>query len=228
MQDFFLPARGDVQLVPIWPSNGPPSSSSHAGVANPDDMLLDYVNNTLYVNKGTSQVPSWVVASAATHVSLPLLAFRNADGTSMTAAAAAGKFGIAITLGTSEHLISEAANSNTKTDSAIVEFVLPPSYVAGNPVNVTAHCNYTLGSGTVGTHTLAALAYLNGADGTQGSTLIATSAQTVPAADAAVSFVITGATLLPGSRITVELTLVIQDTGGSNITAQVNSVAISF
>lgn len=157
---------------------------------------------------------------------LPFFNFKNSDGTTLAASAAAGKFGLSFTAGTSEFLLSEAANSNTKTDVAAVEFVLPANYIAGQDVTVTAHTRYTLGSGTVGTHTLAAATYLNAAAGTQGATLIATAAQTVPATDGAVSFVITGTTLSPGSRLTMTLTLVIQDTGGSNITAQVNSVTI--
>ncbi len=159
--------------------------------------------------------------------SMSFLAAKNSDGTTLAASAAAGKFGLAITLGTSEVLLSEAANSNTKTDIAIWEVVLPPGYVAGTNITVTANCNYTLGSGTVGTHTLAMAAYLVAAAGTQGSTLIATAAQTVPASAGNVTFTITGTTLLPGSRLMLAATLVIQDTGGSNITAQINSVALS-
>lgn len=192
-------------LVPIVPGGQPTAQQQFATVA--------------MMRAGTSD---GIVASA-----LPLLSFKNGDGTTIAASAGAGVFGIAISAGTSEHLISEAANSNTKTDAATYEYVLPPSYVAGTDVTVTANCQYTLGSGTVGTHTLAAAAYLTAADGTAGSTLIATSAQTVPAAAGNVSFTITGTSLVPGSRLLLKFTLVIQDTGASNITAQINSVTLS-
>lgn len=158
---------------------------------------------------------------------LRLLDFKNNDGTTLAAAAAAGKFGLTSTPGTVEQLLTEAANSNTKTDIAQAEFVLPPSYTAGQNITVTANCDYTLGAGTVGTHTLAAAAYLTANDGTQGTTLIATAAQTVPAAAGDVTFTITGTTLAPGSRLMLTFTLVIEDSGGSNITAHVNSVRIS-
>lgn len=158
---------------------------------------------------------------------LPLIGFKNADGTTLAASASSGKFGISITAGTSMVLLSEAANSNTKTDTAGVEIVLPASYVAGQNVTVTASTQYTLGSGTVGTHTLAGAAYLTADNGTQGSTLIATSAQSVPSAAGNVTFTITGTSLVPGSRLWLTFTLVIQDTGGSNITAQVNSIKLS-
>lgn len=153
--------------------------------------------------------------------------FKNSDGTTLAASAASGKFGLSLTAGTSEYLVSEAANSSTKTDVALAEFVLPATYNAGTNVTVTVNCNYVLGSGTVGTHTLAAAAYLNTAAGTQGSNLIATTAQTVPSSAGTVMFTITGTSLVPGSRLTLTLTGVIQDTAGSNITSQINSVSLS-
>lgn len=156
-----------------------------------------------------------------------LLDFKNANGTTLSATAGAGVFGIAITAGTSEWLVSEAANSNTKTDTASFEYILPASYVAGQNITLTANTQYNVGSGTVGTHTVAAAAYLTSAAGTQGSSLIATSAQTVPAAAGNVAFTITGTTLTPGSRLFLTFTLVISESAGSNITAQLNSVTPS-
>lgn len=158
---------------------------------------------------------------------LPFVNFKYVDGTTLAVAAAAGKFGLTYTPGTGEFLITEAANTNTKTDSVAIDWVIPSTYVSATNLTVTAHCNYTVGGGVVGTHTLAAAAYLNTTAGAQGSTLIATAAQTVPASDGAVTFTITGATLTPGALLTLTFTLVIQDTGGSNITARLNSVVIS-
>jgi hypothetical protein len=158
---------------------------------------------------------------------LPFVNFKNVDGTTLVAAASAGKFGLTYTPGTGEFLVTEAANSNTKTDVAAIDWVVPSTYVSGTDLTITAHCNYILGGGTVGTHTLAAAAYLNTTAGAQGSTLIATAAQTVPASDGAVTFTITGATLTPGALLTLTFTLVIQDTAASNITARLNSVVIS-
>lgn len=158
---------------------------------------------------------------------LPLIHGKNSDGTTLSASASSGKFGITLTAGTSEKLTTEAANSNTKTDVVVWEMVLPAGYIAGTDITVTANCNYTLGAGTVGTHTLAMAAYLCADAGTQGSTIIATAAQTVPAAAGEVTFTITGTTLTPGARLMLAGTLVIQDTGGSNITATINSVRLS-
>lgn len=167
--------------------------------------------------------------SSASGVSsrLRLLEGFNSDGGVLAAAASSGKFGITVTAGTTMSLVTEAANSNTKTDIVQYEYIIPSSYVAATNLTVTANTGYTLGSGTVGTHTLAAAAYLTATDGTQGATLIATAAQTVAAANGDVTFTITGATLTAGNHLLLKLTLVIQDTAGSNITANLNSVRIS-
>lgn len=158
---------------------------------------------------------------------LRLLDFKNNDGTTLAVSASSGKFGLTSTPGTSEWLVTEAANSNTKTDISQTEIILPASYVSASNVTVTCSTQYIVGAGTVGTHTLAAAAYLTAAAGTQGTTLIATAAQSVPAAVGNVAFTITGATLVPGSRLMLTFTLVIQDTGSSNITAQLNSCTLS-
>lgn len=165
-------------------------------------------------------------ASGLPGTTLPLTNFKTGAGIGMTASAGAGVFGVAITAGTSEDLIGEAALSNTKTDTAAFEYVLPPSYVAGQNITVTVNCNYNLGSGTIGTHTLTGNAYLTTSAGVQGSSLIATAAQTVPSAAGTVNFTITGTSLVPGSRLWITLAMAIQDTGGSNITGQINSVLL--
>lgn len=158
---------------------------------------------------------------------LRMLEFKNNDGTTLSVSASSGKFGLTSTPGTVLQLLTEAANSNTKTDIAQIEYIVSGTYVAGTNITVTANTDYTLGSGTVGTHTLAAAAYLTANAGTQGATLIATAAQTVPATAGDVTFTITGATLTPGAHLLLTFTLVIQDSGGSNITAHLNSVRLS-
>lgn len=210
----FDSSRGDVTTIDGMIIGGT------TPVAGTFTTLKNAVGGT-FISTGATPAANGLIETA-----LPFFGFKNSDGTTLAATASAGKFGLSLTAGTSEFLLSEAANSNTKTDIAAIEQVLPANYVAGQNVTITAHTRYTLGGGTVGTHTLAAAAYLNAADGTQGATLIATAAQTVPTTDGAVAFTITGTTLLPGSRLTLTFTLVIQDTGASNITAQINSVTI--
>jgi hypothetical protein len=157
---------------------------------------------------------------------LRFIDFKNTDGTTLSATASAGKFGLAITAGTSEVLNGEAATGNTKTDAAAYEFVLPANYHAGSNLTLTIYAKYS-GSGTAGTKTVAAAAYLTAVDGTQGSTLIATSAQTATTSNAAYAFTVTGTTLVPGSRLLITVTSVMQETGGSSsLTLAVNSGTI--
>ena len=199
---------------------------------NPGTDLIQVIPGG-YATAQSVYAPVWMVrgGTSSTTGIFPaqqkLIEFKNSDGTTLAASASAGKFGLSITAGTSMYLLSEAANSNTKTDVAGYEYVVPSSYIPGSNITVTVNCNYTLGSGTVGTHTLAAAAYLTTSAGVQGSTLIATAAQTVPATAGTVTFTITGGTLVAGSRLWLTFTGVIQDTGGSNITAQINSVTFS-
>jgi hypothetical protein len=168
-----------------------------------------------------------VAATGIYPTAVPLHLGRNSDGSALAAAAASGKFGQTITLGTSDFLITEAANSSTKTDTVLFDVVLPASYVAGQNITITANVQYVLGSGTIGTHTVTFHAYRTAKDGTQGADLVATGAVSVPATATDVTSVITGTTLLPGDRLALTAVMVIQDSGGSNITGQLNSVRLS-
>ncbi len=59
---FFVPAIGDVLLVPTWPSAGAPTSGASgtfAGIAEPGDMLIDTTTGNVYSNGGTSASPTW-------------------------------------------------------------------------------------------------------------------------------------------------------------------------
>lgn len=157
---------------------------------------------------------------------LPMLGWKNAAGTNLAAAASAGEFGMTITLGTGSYLIGEAANTNTKTDDAIAEFVLPPTYIAGQNLTVTVNAQIA-GAGTPGTKTVQIKAYRVASNGTQGSNIGPGSASAITAGGADVPFTITGTTLNPGDRVMLELEVVLQETGGTNINAQVNSVRVS-
>lgn len=158
---------------------------------------------------------------------VPLTRFRNTDGSTLAAAAAAGKFGQSITLGTSQYMVGEAAQGNTKTDDAIVEYTLPPWYKAGTNLTVTAYVKLT-GTGTAGTKTAQILAYRNATTGLQGADIGPGSTTAITAAGADISATITGTTLAPGDKITFELEIVLQETGASNsLTAQVGSFRVT-
>jgi len=156
---------------------------------------------------------------------IKLADFKNADGSALAAAAAAGKFGQSITLGTSAFLVSESANNNTKTDDAIFEYVLPAWYKAGQNITVTTNCSIT-GAGTLSTKTVQVKAYRAANDGTEGANL-GPAAQAMTAAGADVAHTITGTTLNPGDKVTFELETVLTETASSGMVANINSVRIS-
>ena len=164
-------------------------------------------------------------ANGLTATPLRFSEFKNTDGSALAASAASGKFGQSITLGTSQFMVSEAANNNTKTDDAICEYVLPPNYVAGQNITVTVNASIT-GSGTLSTKTANIKAYLNANNGTQGSNL-GPGASAITAAGADIAFVIAGSGLAPGNKLTFELETVLTETASSNMVANINSVRVS-
>jgi hypothetical protein len=160
--------------------------------------------------------------------SLKLLDFRNADGSALAAAAAAGKFGAAITLGTSFALVGEVSNNNTKTDDALIEYTLPPNYVAGSNVTVTVNVSIsTAGAPTYATKTVQVKAYLVAPAGTMGADIGPGAASAITVAGADVPFVVTGTTLVPGNKLLFELEGILHDTGAVACNIQVSSFRVS-
>ncbi len=189
------------------------------------------VNNDLrdLINDGGRVIDSTAVpgVNGLFVTQLPLISGKNSDGTTLAASAASTKFGLTLSAGTSEVLLSEAANSNTKTDVVVFEHQLPRNYIAGTNITLTVNALFTIGGGTSATHTIGAAAYKCANAGTQGTTLIATAAATLTASAVDYNFVITGTTLNPLDRIMLSVTAIILDSGGSNVTGTVNSVRLS-
>lgn len=72
---FFVPAVGDVQLVPVWPHAGVPvngTSGTFAGLAQPGDLLADTTNKVLYQNTNTLASPTWSSAGIGTSASVAI------------------------------------------------------------------------------------------------------------------------------------------------------------
>lgn len=152
-----------------------------------------------------------------------MLDARNIDGSVVAAAASSGKFGVAVTLGTSMVIVSEAANNATKTDSLMFDITLPASFPAGHTPSIIVNQNHVIGSGTLSTHTVAAHLYGQNDDGTQTADLVSTSAQNTTAAAGDLTFA-TSAGLQPGQRVVLELVMVLTETASSNVTGHINSV----
>lgn len=174
---------------------------------------------------GLSNIGGVIMGTTAQNVSLS--SGKNADGTVLTASASSGKFGVAVTLGTSLGLVGEAATGATKTDDAIFEVAVPPLFNnnAGEGLTITVNANFT-GSGTNNASTIQAKAYRTANDGTQGANL-GPAAKAITGTAADYTFSIPGATLNPGDRLVIEVEAVTIESGGSSsITTKVNSVRV--
>lgn len=167
-------------------------------------------NATFQLTGGTQSATTGLIPTP-----LSMTGMRTAAGLMMTASASGTNFGLTYTPGTTAILIGTATSSSTTGDTAAIDIVLPPNYIAGTNITLTAGCYYTNTSSTASVHTMAAAAYLNTNAGLQGSTLIATGAQTCPITTSALqTFTITGATLVPGSLLTLTFTAAVTNGAG--------------
>ncbi len=174
---------------------------------------------TLATSQGPVLATGGTVSATTGLIATPisLLHMRTAAGLAMTASASGTNFGLTYTPGTTAVLIGTATASNSTSDVAAVDFVLPPNYIAGADITLKVGCYYTNSSSTATVKTMAAAAYLNTAAGLQGSTLIATAAQVCPITTSAQqSFTITGTTLVPGSLLTLTFSAAVTNGGGAS------------
>ena len=148
-------------------------------------------------------------------------------GVPVTAAAQANIFGITFTPGTSEYLLSEAANNDTKTDVGCFEKVMSDTYVAASNFNIIVNANYVIGGGTLSASSIAVAVYLGADAGTSGASIETTAAQTFTGSAADYTFAVTGTTVHPGDRIIIKITMVLTETASSNVTGHVNSVRLT-
>ncbi len=169
-------------------------------------------NATFQLTGGTQSATTGLISTT-----MPMTGMRTAAGLMMTASASGTNFGLTYTPGTTAILVGTATSSSSTADVAALDFVLPPNYIAGTNITLSVGCYYTNASSTASVHTMAAAAYLNTAAGLQGSTLIATGAQTCPITTSALqTFTITGATLVPGSYLTLTFSAAVTNGAGAS------------
>jgi hypothetical protein len=149
-------------------------------------------------------------------------------GTSIAGAAAAGTFGKTITPGTASYLVSLPALSATITSTFQIYDNFSFTYVQGTPFSLAVNANYVLGSGTIGVHTLNANLYILNDNGSMSADLIGVAAKnlSIGTNGNGTDIVFAGlsnALVTPGCRYLLQVQTVHQDTGGSNIYANVNS-----
>lgn len=176
---------------------------------------------------GISIATTFVASNSSNQRQVKLSDVKTVAGVPVTAAAQANIFGITFTPGTAEYLLSEAANSNTKTDVGCFEVVLPDSYVAGTAFGVTINAHFVIGAGTLSVKTLGLNVYRQANDDTSGVDLNGTAAPTITGTAADYAYVIAGTSCLPGDRLILKLTMTLTETGASNVTGRVNSVRLT-
>jgi len=204
---------------------GSDSSTTFTAPNNP-------VSIWVYGHAGTTGfvLDTWAVKPVASGIAptsnLALTSARNADGSVITASAAAATFGVSNTAGTSTYLIAANALSATITSTVIWEYQPGSGYFSGRDITVTVSAYYS-GSGTAGTKTLTLTAYkISDATGAHGANL-ASAAATLTNAAVDNTFTITGTTISPTDRIELRLVAVLQETAGTAINTRINSIRVS-
>lgn len=155
-------------------------------------------------------------------------AMRNNDGTVMDATGGAGKFSISLVIGTSQTLLGEAAQNNTKTDNATTEIIIGGSYIAAQNLTLTLNAKHVEAGGTTLTNTVNAHLYRYADDGSQGADLISHAALAITGSNADYAFTVTGATLNPGDRVLLQIVSIATEGGNTGTTKnQINSIRLS-
>jgi hypothetical protein len=150
---------------------------------------------------------------------MPLLG--SATGASLLGAETAGSFNYAI--GTNQFFLNgEVTQNETETSVGNAIVYLPSDYKSGGTLTVAVVTDI-VGSGSLGACTIDVEAFkISKTDGSVGSDLVTTAAQTVNATVAEDTFVITPTGLVAGDALQVQLTsVVIEDMNSNTLTAAV-------
>jgi hypothetical protein len=165
-----------------------------------------------------------------TGTTLPLSHALAPTGIPMTASSGSGFFGMNVTAGTAVNLKGEAANNSTTTDVFLYEYVLPGNFNTGSNINVNVNINYNLSASAVlSVSNVSCAVYVTNANGSQGASIVTagTATQAFTATAANYTFVCTGTTLAPSTRLMLKVTAVLTETASHNAIAYVNSLSVS-
>jgi hypothetical protein len=209
---------------------GGPLVTTGAGTATLAFPTASRTQTFIDYGAGATVLETAGTVSATTGLSatpLSMTCMRTAAGLMMTGSASGTNYGLTYTPGTGAFLVGTATSSSSTSDVATCDVVLPPWYIAASNITVKVGCFYTDASSSATVHTMTTDAYLNTVAGAQGSTLVATAAQACPITTSAQqTFTITGATLLPGSLLTLKFTLNMTNGGGAS-TGNLTSVVLN-
>lgn len=123
-------------------------------------------------------------------------------------------------------LYGNSPNSDTQTDVSIFQFQLPPEYVDGEAIGVEIAAQYTADGDT---KTLDLEAYkVDKTNGSVGSDLCQTAAQTLTANDDTYNFSVLSAGIVAGDLFNFKVTTVFQDSDGTVGEAQITSIQVKL
>jgi len=123
-------------------------------------------------------------------------------------------------------ILGEIANNETEVTNGYFQFVLPPEYVSGGDVKIRAK-HQTTGAGTAVASTIDFTCKKQDGNGTVGSDLVTTAAQTIVKSTWTTSdFVVTGTGLVAGDILSVKMTTSVLETATANIQAQIDGLAM--
>lgn len=151
---------------------------------------------------------------------VPLQEFRTSGTGALLGTAAGTPAGaMGLTYGThgtgTPKLVGESASGNSKTNTARVVVTLPDNYDAGETITLRVRARITANANTSKTLDVEAFK-VNGEAGVSGSDLYAGAAQALTTSWANYDYSLNPGTLSPGDEVDIELTAVIDDTGGAN------------
>lgn len=159
---------------------------------------------------------------------IPLISGCNGDYTALDATGSATLWKLAGTVGTATNLQTAAAQNNTKTGVGLWEFTVPSRYHDGDNINLAVNVQRNVSAGTTLTTTVDVEVWKLARDGTAGSDICATAAQTSTSTAAAdKAFTITGASLAIGDRLLIRVTGSSAEAGNTGTCAvQLNSIRV--
>lgn len=187
-----------------------PNAACQITVANADDV------------RGFSAAGGLIAPSNITPNVLRLTDAKQVTGVPLTASGCGlSCFQPIITLGTSMELSgSSSLSPNNQQPAALWEYVVPPTYVAGQNLTVTVTA-YAGGSGTLGyPRALTLNAYLESSAGlsAMGANIATSTSNPVSLTTAPVAypFTILGTGITPGSKLLIEPITQLNESGGSS------------
>ena len=158
---------------------------------------------------------------------IPITSCRHSDGSSLNNSPAGANFAAVVSLGTNVYIRGGNISNSTVISVGLFETILPNSYVAGSNLTVTVNTEWD-GGGTAGATKLVSVAvYSLNDSGTTSANLVSTAPAEFTATAADYTFLADGSQLVVGSRIALQITTQLQESGGGVIWSRINSVKVS-